>query len=93
MGKIARKNRACVLRWGGRFCPPYPPTGCPGLLQKLLHRPDEMIRLVMVDPMPGILHHDDPDILEMARTAVLLRIGGPAFLAVDEQRWTGDVRP
>src|SRR5712671_3156257 len=61
--------------------------------QKLLHRLDEKVCLVVVHPMPGIIHHDDAGILEMTRAAVLLRIGGPAFPAVDEQGRTRDFRP
>src|SRR5215813_9508170 len=64
-----------------------------GLGQKIPHRLDEIIRLVMVDPVSGLLHHDDFCVLEMAGPAVLLRIGGPAFFAIDEQGRTGDCRP
>src|SRR5262249_1442133 len=61
--------------------------------QKRLHRFDEKLRLVVMDPMPGVLHHDDTGVLEMMGAAVLLRICGPAFLAVDEQRRARDVGP
>jgi hypothetical protein len=63
------------------------------VLQKCPHRIDEKIGPVVMHPMARILHQDDAGIPEMSRAAVLLRIGGPAFLAVDEQRRAGDLRP
>src|ERR1700722_20411102 len=72
-----------------RFYPPYELR----VLQKLPHGIDEEIRLVVVHPMPRLLHHDDTGVAEMARTAVLLRIGGPALLAVHEERRARHVRP
>src|SRR5260370_38297258 len=51
-------------------------------VQKLLHRLDKKLRLVVVHPMPGIIHHHDAGILEVTSAAAFLRVGGPAFLAV-----------
>ena len=47
----------------------------------------------MLDPVAGALELDDLGGLEMLDAAVLLRIGGPAFLAVDQQGRAGDPRP
>ena len=41
-------------------------------------------------PVAGVVHADGAGVLEVVEAAVLLRVGGPRFGAVDEQRRAGD---
>lgn len=47
---------------------------------------EEGVQAVVVDPMAGAVHRNDLRGPEMPDAAVFLRIGGPAFLAVDQHR-------
>src|SRR5579862_7701922 len=62
-------------------------------LQEAAQQVEEPVEPVVMDPVAGALERHHFRILEMADAAVLLGIGGPAFLAVDEQRRAGDARP
>src|SRR5215831_19467050 len=46
-----------------------------------------------MDPVAGVFDRNDRGIAEMADAAILLRIRGPALLAIDEEGRTGDAGP
>src|SRR5579872_748133 len=58
--------------------------------QKVAQQLEKAVEPVVMHPMTGALERHHLGALEMLDAAVLLRIGSPAFLAVDEQRRTGD---
>ena len=53
----------------------------------------ELFQPVVVDPVAGAFELDHAGVPEFAEAAVLLGVGGPAFLAVHEQDRAGDVGP
>src|SRR5258708_25865951 len=69
------------------------PSGGLCRLKEVADELQENPELVVVDPMAGPLDGDHPGGAEMPGTAVLLGIGGPAFLAIDEQCGARDARP
>src|SRR4029079_19060969 len=57
------------------------------------YRVDKGVDPVVMHPMPGVLELDHLGSLEVRELAILLRIGGPALLAVDQQRRADDACP
>src|SRR5215813_2004590 len=51
---------------------------------------EELVEPVVVEPVAGPLHADDGGVREVAGTAVLGGVAGPALGTVEEQRRAGD---
>ncbi len=60
-------------------------------LKKPSHLVNKVGQTVVVDPVAGGLESDGAGVVEMGEAAVGDGVGGPAFLAVDEQGGTGDL--
>lgn len=54
------------------------------LVQKRLHMLHHSIELIMMHPMTSILYDNGAAVLDRSRTAVLVRMGRPAFRALDQ---------
>jgi DNA end-binding protein Ku len=54
---------------------------------------EKVVEPVVVHPMPGILERHHPGIGEVLDAAVVERVRGPAFLAVNQQGRAGDAAP
>src|SRR5262249_35649051 len=70
-----------------------PPSASLSGSQKPAQQVEKPVEPVVVHPMPGDVERDDAGVAEMADAAVLLRVRGPALLAVDEEGRAGDARP
>src|SRR5262245_19768100 len=62
-------------------------------LEKPPQHCDKLLKTIVVHPMAGASDGDHLRLPEMSHATVLCRIGGPALIAVDEQRRAGDASP
>src|SRR3546814_16176432 len=74
--------RSCPFRnMIGTFM--YPVTNrwysASSLVEKLLHLGNKGIKLIVMNPMPGLLEHGDAGVPEMIEPPIVRRIGGPAL--------------